>query len=310
MKNLFLIIAAIVVLFSCATVLSPDKSPSEASENELRDPEFNAYWYTGKAELSSYDLQQARYGEMHEGKSLMIFVTEDFLLEDQVKKESASSGKATSILKLNKIDRFKTGLYDYSIMLSTFTPIQRNLFPQALKTTFTSQDWCGQSFMQMNLKEGGYLASTRSYFESEGDEDINLGNAILEDELWTRLRMDPLSLPQGKVQFISSSQHIRLRHTELTTEQAEVRLTLQVTDDNREQYVYSVNFDSGRKLTIFFQSVFPYRIYGWEEKVKSGFGQSSKWLTTKATLDKTIKSSYWAENSPEFMPKRKELGLD
>lgn len=40
--------------------------------------QFGEYWFQGKAEISSYDLTQYRYGEAREGEAVMIFVTEDF----------------------------------------------------------------------------------------------------------------------------------------------------------------------------------------------------------------------------------------
>jgi hypothetical protein len=91
---------------------------------------------------------------------------------------------------------------------------------------------------------------------------------------------------------------------------ATAKLMLQSNSDNSEQYVYTVDFESGRQLKLFIQSVFPHRINGWEEKVKSGFGPNAQWLTSKATMDKSIKSSYWGQNSPENMDLRKQLGLD
>ena len=32
-----------------------------------KDKEFDTYWHQDKAEITSYDLYQARYGEMREG---------------------------------------------------------------------------------------------------------------------------------------------------------------------------------------------------------------------------------------------------
>ena len=37
--------------------------------------QFNDYWYAGDAELTRYALQQVRYGEVHEGDAVLIFVT-------------------------------------------------------------------------------------------------------------------------------------------------------------------------------------------------------------------------------------------
>ncbi|NNC84253.1 MAG: hypothetical protein HKN79_11815 [Flavobacteriales bacterium] len=285
-----------------------DKGTEELSTPNSRK-EFNAYWYAGKAEITTYDLEQARYGEIHPGKSVMVFVTEDFLINEQVKKEQVSDKPATSVIKLNKIDRFTTGIYDYSTMLSTFTPVDRYSYPFSLKTTFSSQDWCGQSFMQVNRRGEGYQALVRSYFEAEGDKNVILDSSLLEDEIWTLARLDPMALPQGDITIIPSSQQFRLRHQPLAPVEAEAKMTLQVRDDSSEQYIYTVDFESGRQLKIFMQSVFPYRIYGWEEKVKSGFGTEAQWLTTKATMDKSIKSSYWGQNNKADAELRESLGL-
>ena len=46
---------------------------------------FSVYWNQGKAELARYELQQVRYGEIHQGDAVLIFVTEDFLKDKQVK---------------------------------------------------------------------------------------------------------------------------------------------------------------------------------------------------------------------------------
>jgi hypothetical protein len=45
-------------------------------KREITD--FEKYWFNGEAELSSFQLTQARYGELREGKAVMIFVTEPF----------------------------------------------------------------------------------------------------------------------------------------------------------------------------------------------------------------------------------------
>ena len=47
--------------------------------------EFKDYWYSGEAELTRYELEQARYGEIHRGDAVLIFVTEDFRTDKQVK---------------------------------------------------------------------------------------------------------------------------------------------------------------------------------------------------------------------------------
>ncbi|MDZ7934646.1 MAG: hypothetical protein U5M51_06725 [Emticicia sp.] len=70
--------------------------------------EFRKYWFANKAEISSYDLQQAQYGKLNKGEAVMIFVSEDFRLDKQVKLESDSKENATPVLKLNFIKKFIT----------------------------------------------------------------------------------------------------------------------------------------------------------------------------------------------------------
>ena len=311
MRHTFkLLIATAIILFVGIFMVPDDSSESDYIPAAPNSREFDAYWYSGKAEITTYNVSMARYGDMHPGKSVLVFVTEEFLIDEQVKKEHAGDSKSTSVLKLNKIDRFTTGIYDYSLMLSTFCPVDRVNFPYALKTTFSAQDWCGQSFMQLNRRGDGYQALVRSYFESEGDKMSVLEDAVLEDELWTQIRLEPKNLPVGKFEVYSSTQNLRLRHESLQPESATGSLNLEVMDDSSEQFIYSLKYESGRELKIRIQSVFPYRIFGWEEKVKSGFGANAKWLTTTARLDKTIKSSYWGEHNPEDSELRKGLGLD
>ena len=47
------------ILNTETTTKKPAQPTSEA---------FNKYWYAGNAELTSFELEQARYGEIHKGK--------------------------------------------------------------------------------------------------------------------------------------------------------------------------------------------------------------------------------------------------
>lgn len=303
--NVFRILSlSIHILFSCTGAKSPEVQSQAVTDEQTK--EFNAYWYAGQAEITTYHLDQARYGEIRAGKSILIFVTEDMLLEKQVKKEHAGSEASTSVIKLNKIDRFNTGIYDYSLMLSTYTPVDQLTYPYVIKTAFSSQDWCGQSYMQMNRRGPGYQTLLRSYFEKEGDKASVLPDAVVEDALWTLARLNPRLLPQGEIAIIPSAANLRLHHEPLTEVTADAQLRLEMKASGEEQYIYEVKFEGGRELRIFLQSVFPFRIFGWEEKVKSG----EEWLTSKATMEVTMKSSYWGENSHEYDSLRKELRLD
>ena len=119
-------------------------------------PILGSYWYQGKAELTSYELDQARYRDNHPGEVVLIQVTEDFLTDKQVKNDHYKNPNSIPILKTNLMKKFTTGLYDYSIMNSVFTSVDPAYGIKTLKTTFSSQDWCGQSFLQANLRNKQY----------------------------------------------------------------------------------------------------------------------------------------------------------
>ena len=96
-----------------ATV-TEEKTIATVDSNELSQA-FKDYWYQGKAEITSYKLEQARYGEMRDGNAVLIYVTEDFLPEVQVKADRQNA-KNIPVLKLNSTKNFNTGIYPYSIM--------------------------------------------------------------------------------------------------------------------------------------------------------------------------------------------------
>lgn len=248
-------------------------------------PEFKKYWYAGEAEISSYKLEQARYGEIREGTAVLIYVTEDFLPNIQVKADQQNANNIP-ILKLNATKNFNTGVYPYSIMQSTFYPISNN--QHALKVSSSIQEWCGHVYTQLNNKDE-FKVTSHSYFEGEADESFSLEKTILENELWTKLRINPKSLPTGHLKIIPSFEYTRLKHKTIKAYQANATLT---------ENTYSINYpELERTLTITFNPNFPHDIVSWEETFKSGFGNNAKVLTTKATKLKTIKSSYWQKKS-------------
>ncbi len=302
----WLVLGVLTLVCSCNSDQKKDKlalnSEVKVIENtpiDFKEPsqEFKAYWYAGKAEITSYKLEQARYGEIREGKAVLIYVTEDFLPKKQVKADNQNPNNV-SVLKLNATKKFNTGLYPYSIMQSTFYPVSNN--QHAIKVTSSMQEWCGHVFTQLNNKDKFEITSY-SYFESEGDQNFKLEKAVLENELWMQLRINPKSLPTGNLKIIPSFEYGRLRHVKLKAYNAKVTL---LND------TYSIDYpELNRSLVIRFNASFPHDILGWEETFKSGFGKNAKTLTTKATKLKAIKSAYWGKNKNEDEVLREALEL-
>ena len=274
--------------------------------------DFVGYWNNGTAELTRYELSQARYGELHPGHTVLVFVTEEFRKDKQVKLESNDRAHAVPILKLNRVRKFATGIYDYSMMGSVFTPTEFSKHPRTLKVTTSSQEWCGHTFAQFNYRDGGYRLRQFSYFEAEGDADVKLPGVILEDALWTRLRLSPDLLPLGDVELFPGSFYLRMAHRPLETARAQARLGAytgqEFTGKDLKQYTLDYA-DLGRKLEIVFDGEFPYAIAGWRETRMSGFGAGAKPLTTVARRTHVHRSPYWSENSLKDRAIRAKLGL-
>ena len=293
------IILSFLLFFCSKPELKKDhKTDDTKIKSFQKNPEFNNYWYSGKAEITSYKLSQIRYGEIHEGTAVNIFVTEDFLPEKQVKADKANKNNVP-ILKLNSTKNFTTGIYPYSLMTSTFSPIEIN--KNAIKISFSSQEWCGNTFVQLNNREA-YQIQFYSYFESNADKKINLKKHILENDLWNQLRISPKNLPVGELQIIPSFEFLSLNHKEFKAFSAIASL-----EEQGAFLIYTINYPKlARTLSIKVTKDFPNTIESWEET----FSSRGKILTTKAEKITAIQSAYWSKNGVADIKERKELGLD
>ena len=303
MKNLGFLVG-ILTLVACSTSVSQERSTENIQS-------FNEYWYAGNAEITSYTLEQVRYGEVHAGEAVLVFVTEPFSKSKQVKLDNwrDQSTDNVSVMKLNMTKKFLTGIYPYSMMMSTFTPVSSEQHPDPFKITTSSQEWCGHTFMQLNLEEESFRLRGFSYFESEGDVDLSVPDVLVEDELWTRIRLNPAALPTGEMDVLPSTFYLRLRHRGASPKTAELSLASVSNSDFASTPHMNYRIDYGdRALIIYFEEQFPHEILGWEESYLSGFGTPEK-LTTKAKRINTIKSAYWGKNSNRDRVLRKELGL-
>jgi hypothetical protein len=267
-----------------------------SSVTNVYSDDFEKYWYAGEAELTGYELTQARYGELHKGTATMIFVTEPFSRSKHVKLDDPSKSRSDeiSVLKLNASRKFLTGIYPYSMMTSTFTPVNDSEYTHALKSNITSQEWCGQVFQQLNLSENNYQFSSYSYFESEGDKKKSIAKEFLEDEFFNIIRINPALLPTGKANVIPSLYAGRFLHEEVKAYEAEITRA-DTTWNNKLVKFYHIQYPHNtREMTIFYQPSFPYTIEGWEDTSK---GIGDQMLTTKAVRKNTIKTDYWNKHN-------------
>ncbi len=305
MKLSLLFALTVLALSSCSGQRADALLPAETDQNA-----FNAYWQTGKAELTRYALDQPRYGEMHPGDAVLIFVTEPFLAHEQVKREHGDD-KAYQVLKLNATRKFVTGVYDYSLLTSTFTKLDFDE-PFTAKVSFSAQEWCGHTYMQLNHLPSGIRGEIHSYFQDEGDETFQMADAAMEDGLWTTIRVAPRHLPKGKVKMIPGLSYLRLSHT--ATKAYEAETSLEQIEDKifapSPLLRYRVHYkELERTLDLFFEKTLPHRIMGWREQAYSGWGESKKMMTTTARRTHELKLDYWTKNRLGDEKLREQLGL-
>jgi hypothetical protein len=284
-----------LLIFLISTLLSSCYNQHDPWQEQMQyqnqsDEAFNNYWYQGKAELNNYDLSQSRYGENREGKAVLVFVTEDFLTQAQVKKERESSRPSTTVLKLNSLKKFTTGIYDYAIMTSSFNPVNQNKLSMPLKVTASMQEWCGHSWMQLNKRSSAYEIANYSYFEEPGDLKMVIQEPLLEDGLWNQLRLNPEAIPLGEQKIVPSSEFFKLHRKAIKAYKA--KLTIK-SDSLSQTSILRVEYPNlKRSLKIVYQTDFPHNIEQWEEIfVKNG--QEER---TTARLKQQILTDYWNKN--------------
>jgi len=256
---------------------------------------FKNHWFDGNAEISSYELTQSRYGQQRKGKAVLIFVTEDFLAIEQVKANKKSK-TTIPVIKSNRTKTYLTGIYPYSIMNSSFNSLRKK--HPLIKSATSIQEWCGQSYLQLNAKEKELNYTSHSYFEGEADQQMNLEKAMSEDALWNLLRFDPQQLPIGSFNLYPSLEMVRLNHISMKISEA-------IGEMKTGEYILNIP-SMGRSLRIQFDPEFPYTIEGWTET----YTDKGENYTSTAKRIHTERRQYWAENDKRFESLRIPYKLD
>ena len=121
---------------------------------------------------------------------------------------------------------------------------------------------------------------------------------LLEDEIFTRLRINPSSLPE-KAAIIPNLTFTRLRHKPVTASNA----TITFKDVEGGLRLCTVNYpDIKRRLEVTFEAAFPHKIMGFAE-----FNADKE--MSRATHRKTMMSDYWSKHDNKSDYLREMLGL-
>ena len=166
------------------------------AQTSISNQKFWETWGDGKAEMSAYETTFPRYGELRNGVAVAIVVTETFSEEVRVKADPGKhlANDEIPVIKLNFVEDFPTGIYDYNLMTSSFSALKPfSTFPQGtpMKISFSSQEWCGHVYSQIIPRNNEIQHTSHSYFDGEADQNETLPwkkGGITEDSLllWAR----------------------------------------------------------------------------------------------------------------------------
>jgi hypothetical protein len=272
--------------------------------------DFWAHWGDGRAELNGYRTVQPRYGAPRHGTQVLIFVTEDMSERLRVKVEERSKHEdAFPVMKLNTIEDFRTGIYDYNVMTSTFCRAAPG-WPVA-KISFSSQDWCGHVYHQLLPRSGRVAGSHHSYFEGEADgtEDLPLPeDGVFEDALPVLLRGwlgEYLAAGESRaVPLLPRLFRSRLQHRPLAWERARIERSaatseVRVPAGTFRVWTWRVETAGGATTTFEIEADPPYRLVR-----RTGSGGE------RAELLGSTRLAYWKLNAPGGEVHLRELGLE
>ncbi|MEP6646165.1 MAG: hypothetical protein ABJC12_03685 [Saprospiraceae bacterium] len=275
----------------CMIIISIFACKNQSSNiPEIEPKTFDSYWNIDKAEITRYTLSQSDQGTVYNGIVALVFVPEQFSGTKQVKLNEPirNPSDAIRVLRLTISKEFMTGMNKQSLMSTVFTAIDYEDYPHALKLTSGSQNWDGQSFMQFNWKGNRFQIQQMSNFETEGDKSSAIPGAWLEDEIWTKIRVAPNTLPIGDVTMIPSTIFIHLTHQVIKAYDAIASIK---SDDI--SYTYSISYkELKRTIDIMFEKQFPYKILGWKEN----YGDNE---VVTATIEKTMNTDFLKNNKAE-----------
>lgn len=294
----------VVVLTGCMPATEKPKVVV-SKDSPVYDAAFWKTWGDGQAELTSYDLTYPRYGVPRKGTAVAIVVAETFANSMRVKSDPGVRPKKDefSAMKLNLVEDFQTGIYDYNLQLSAFVALDSvNGRPAGAptKVTWSSQEWCGNLFKSALFNESAIRVESHSYFDGEGDQEVlvrypELG--ISEDTLmlWARGMARPV-LKVGETKTVPMMLALQnSRYKEGPARWEEAVLSRKDAGGELEEFKMTVG---KRSRTFLVEKAAPHRVVRYE--TSEG---------VKAEMLASERMKYWQMNGPEGEKELEKLKL-
>ncbi len=309
------IVFALSAFASGASAQAQDTNSTAVAKAPEFPSAFWQYWGDGKAELSGYKISFPRYGELRTGTAVAIFVTEPFSNELRVKADPGVHSKDDEfqVLKLNLVQDFPTGIYDYNLMTSVFVALQQvNRLPSGspTKVSFSSQEWCGHTYSQLLFGTSSLNYTLHSYFDREADQKKSIRspeNLLSEDALfhWARGYAFPTLAPGEEITLpiVRSLSYSRLAHADLTLSTVKLStsdqpVSIQAPAGNFQARHLKAEIENGPVWEFWVGLDYPHLLYRW--KASDGY---------EGNLLKSTRLPYWQMNSEKYKSAVKELGL-
>ncbi len=303
--------ALIAAAAACSAHAAPPPAPAALEFGDA----FWKHWGDGRAELAGYDLVYPRYGELRRGTAVAIFVTETFSNALRVKSDPGKHPAADEfpVMKLNLVQDFPTGIYDYQLMTSAFAalaPVNGRPAGSLTKVTFSAQEWCGQAFAEALFDARSLRLVSHSYFDGEADREETIAaapGALLEDALpmWARGFLGPALAPGAhtSASVLRGLEEARLLHRPVVAREAAFTRSaathrVTVPAGTFETETRTVAIRDGRTWTFEVERAAPHRLVRWS----SSDGHRAELLGTE-------RLRYWEMNGGEFRGAVAKLGL-
>jgi len=179
-------------MYSVALTLCLSAIPSSNTDSSFAS---NTLWDDGLAEVATYDASRVVYGKPRKHEAVVITVKEDLDASRQVKADPPYGDRTIlPALKQRTVAVIPTDNYDYHFATSCF--VSRNEPNRLIRVDASSQEWCGSTYKQLNVRDDGAALQWHSYFdgEADGSESLKVGDAdLVRDALPLQLRSLPFA---------------------------------------------------------------------------------------------------------------------